>query len=446
MMTLTSVSSARSFQPTAATRPQAASPATAAPSDCVTLGQTEQPPAQQPPANPPAPQNPPAPELKDWTVLVYSVSDNNLYSYMQTDLDEAERIGSTPEMNLVAETSHQPQGGNVVRLKLEKDDSEGLKSPVVQDLGPSYDMANSDALANSIAWAMKEYPAKHFMVICSDHGAGWQGALNSESHDSWMNATDLEAGFKKANELTGKKIDIIGFDACLMANMETAHQLKDCADFMVGSEETEGGAGWQYDEVLGKNGTNQNSRVLSGQMLNYAVSALRERGGLEPADMAKGVVQMAQDHQRDLGTMAAYDLSKIGAVSSAVDNFAGVVLDSNLGAKDFRPVALMTQKFYEFSDLGHFVELSGKRFGGKIAEAAAGVKEAMSEAVIAEQHSSRYPNAKGINIELNKQAEATDREVPKMDAEQQERVTFDKYSNTKWAQETRWDEMLRKIR
>lgn len=449
-MMLSSVPSARAFQPTAARASlAAASDLNSGPADLVSLGQQSpvqpQPPTTQP-QQPPAPPNQPAePQLKDWTVLVYSVSDNNLYSYMQEDLNEAERIGTTNEMNLVAETSHQPKGGNVVRLKMQKDDSPELTSPVVQDLGPGYDMANSDALANSIAWAMKEYPAKHFMVICSDHGSGWQGALNSESHDSWMNANDLEAAFNKANDLTGKKIDIIGFDACLMANMETAHQLKNCANFMVGSEETEGGAGWQYDEVLGKVKTNDNSRILSGQMLNYAAQALRSRGSMEPSEMAKGIVSMAQDHQRDLGTMSAIDLSKVSNVTAAVDNFAGVVLESKLGAKDFKTVVRDTQKFYEFADLGHFVELSGKKFGGKIAEAANGVKAAMGEAVIAEQHSNRYPNAKGLNIELDKQY-GLDRDVPRMDKDEQDRVSFDKYSNTKWAKETRWDEMVRKIR
>ena len=162
----------------------------------------QQPPAEQPPAQQPVPpQQPPAPpqpELKDWTVLIYSVSDNNLYTYMQSDLDEAERVGSTNEMTVLAETSHQPRGGNVVRVKLETDSTPGLKSPVLQDLGKTHDMAKSENLANSIAWAMKEYPSKHFFLVCSDHGAGWKGAHHSESTDSWMNATDLEAGLKSA--------------------------------------------------------------------------------------------------------------------------------------------------------------------------------------------------------------------------------------------------------
>ncbi|MBN9414960.1 hypothetical protein ABS71_19415 [bacterium SCN 62-11] len=410
----------------------------------------EQPPVQpQPPAQQPAP--PQQPELKDWTVLVYSVSDNNLYRYMQSDLDEAERIGSTNEMTLLAETSHQPKGGNVVRMKLEADNTPGLKSPVLQDLGRTHDMAKPENLASSIAWAMKEYPSKHFFLICSDHGAGWKGAHHAESTDSWMNATDLEAALKSAQEQTGRKIDVLGFDECLMASTEIGHQLKDYANYLVASEEVEGGAGWQYDEALpGGKQTNSNSRILSPKVLDYAAAALRARDPLTPADMAKGIVKMAEGHQRDLGTMSAVDLTKMGAVSAALDNFAGKVMDANITPAQFAPVAQAAQKFYDFADAGHLVKLAGDKFGGEIADAAAQVKAALGEAVIAEQHSQKYPNATGLNIEYRKQAAdpnlTDDSQIPNMSPEDQSRMKMNGYYTTKFAQETRWDEMLRKVR
>ena len=460
-MTLSSVSQNRpnlaaagsNFAAPRAAAPQTAAAAPQAAGDAVTLGQS-QPPAEQPPTQQPVqgqPQ-PPAQQLpmKDWTVLVYSVSDNNLYSYMQKDLDEAERIGSTDQMNLLAETSHQPKGGNVVRMKLETDNTPGLKSPVLQDLGRTHDMAKSDNMADSIAWAMKNYPSKHTMVIVSDHGGGWQGANHSESTDSWMNTADLEAGFKKAQELTGKKVDVIGFDECLMASTEVAHQLQDCASYLVGSEEVEGGAGWQYDEAFPKDKeTNGNSRVLTGKMLNYAAASMAARDGLSPLDMAKGIVRMAEGHQRDLGTMSAIDTSKMPAVTAAVDQFAGAVIDANVSKADFGKVASQTQKFYQFADMGHMVELAGKQFGGDIAKAAEAVKAAMSEAVVAEQHSSKYPNAKGLNIEINKQysvAENNGENIPNISRENKDRMSFAPYGSLKFAQDTRWDEMLKKVR
>jgi hypothetical protein len=306
-------------------------------------------------------------------------------------------------------------------------------------------MAKASNMAKSIAWAMEKYPSKHFFLIASDHGSGWQGAHHSESTNSWMNARDLESALKEAKEMTGRKIDVLGFDQCLMASTEIAHQLKDYADILVASEEVEGGAGWQYDTVLGENKSNPNSRILSTKVLNYASAALRARDPLTPTDMAKAVVKMAEGNQRDLGTMSAIDLKKMPELSAAIDNFAGKVLESNLGPNDFRPVAAATQKFYDFADMGHFVSLAGKRFGGAIGEAADQVKAALTDAVIAEQHSSKYPNATGLNIEIDRQR-GESRPVPNLPAEDQNRLTMDPYRVTKWAQETRWDEMLNKVR
>ena len=186
--------------------------------------------------------------------------------------------------------------------------------------------------------------------------------------------------------------------------------------------------------------------MLNPQRLNYAATALRARDTITPESMAKGIVQMSEGHQRDLGVMSAINLNKMGAVGAAVDNFAGAVLESNLGKADFAPVAQQTQKFYRFGDLGHFTQLAGQKFGGKIAEAAEQVKAAMGEAVVAEQHSTKYPNAKGLNIELNRQAGFVQNDIPNMSQESRDRINTTPYKDQKWSQETRWDEMLRKVR
>ncbi|MBQ4074938.1 MAG: hypothetical protein IJD39_07045, partial [Clostridia bacterium] len=48
-----------------------------------------------------------------------------------------------------------------------------------------------------------------------------------------------------------RKLDLIGFDACLMGSVETAWQLSDYAELMIASEETEPGGGWDYSFLGG---------------------------------------------------------------------------------------------------------------------------------------------------------------------------------------------------
>ena len=44
----------------------------------------------------------------------------------------------------------------------------------------------------------------------------------------------------------GCDFDMAGFDACLMATLETAMVLEPYADYMIASEEVEPGNGWYY--------------------------------------------------------------------------------------------------------------------------------------------------------------------------------------------------------
>ena len=48
------------------------------------------------------------------------------------------------------------------------------------------------------------------------------------------------------------KFDLIGFDACLMQDIEIARAFEPYADYYLGSEETEGGFGWYYTSAFGK--------------------------------------------------------------------------------------------------------------------------------------------------------------------------------------------------
>ncbi|HEX8632695.1 MAG TPA: clostripain-related cysteine peptidase [Pyrinomonadaceae bacterium] len=52
------------------------------------------------------------------------------------------------------------------------------------------------------------------------------------------------------SSIGNQRLDIIGFDACLMAMVENGFAMRRVADVMVGSEELEPGDGWQYDDWL----------------------------------------------------------------------------------------------------------------------------------------------------------------------------------------------------
>ena len=58
------------------------------------------------------------------------------------------------------------------------------------------------------------------------------------------------AGLDAALRAGGVEFDFIGFDACLMATVETALAMAPYADYLIASEETEPGVGWYYTDWL----------------------------------------------------------------------------------------------------------------------------------------------------------------------------------------------------
>ncbi|GMU53333.1 MAG: hypothetical protein AMXMBFR33_24790 [Candidatus Xenobia bacterium] len=374
-----------------------------------------EPPAPEPPPTPePPPEPPPAPVTKKWTVMVYSASDCNLYRFMQSDLDEAERVGSTETMHVIAQTDHGPRNGTAQRIELVPDQTPGLKAPVKQDLG-SYNMAAPEALADFVKWGMKEYPAENYMLIISDHGDGWKGAAQDWSHNGWMSTPDIEAGLKMAREETGKKIDVLGFDACLMASAEVAYQLKDEINYLVASQEVEGGAGWEYNRVLSEGTLKSLDQKLSATRFN-----------MDPKQVATHVVICAQGNQDDLPTMSAIETAKMPAVKRALDNFADAMATSQVSKDTFTTAAENTQGFYDYKDLSDFanqVKTGVQAQDCYLAGAADRLMAAVSNAVVAEQHSDNYPGAKGMSIELHNTSSSD-------------------YANLKLSQDTQWDEAV----
>ncbi|MBO7354614.1 MAG: peptidase C11, partial [Lachnospiraceae bacterium] len=110
-------------------------------------------------------------------------------------------------------------------------------------------MTDPTTLTEFIKYANKSYPADRNILIFWDHGGGsLSGYGYDETHKSSgsMNLAGINTALKNA----GIKYDFIGFDACLMATVETDLMLANYADYVIASEETEPGVGWYYTNWL----------------------------------------------------------------------------------------------------------------------------------------------------------------------------------------------------
>ncbi|MEW6279137.1 MAG: clostripain-related cysteine peptidase, partial [Candidatus Eremiobacterota bacterium] len=294
-------------------------------------------------------------------MLVWSSSENDLYPYQVADLDEAERVGCSDTFQMVAQIDHGPCAQ---RLELKPDPLPGLRSPVKAEL-PATSMSCPRALADFIQWGMRNYPAEHYWLVVSDHGEGWKGACQDDGQDGWMTLPQLEEGLRLAREATGRKLDLLSFDACYMGSLEVAHQLRNEAGLMVGSEEAIGYFGLPYDRVLAD--MDRTPRELAARLVSFATESYE----------APGVP--------DMPTTAAIDLSKVEAVTRAVRRMGEAVRRSPL---DLSGVSRDTQTFWQFKDVHDLAHQIERRADSDPAlrEACQEVKQAVHEAVFAEQH------------------------------------------------------------
>ncbi len=140
--------------------------------------------------------------------------------------------------------------------RVRKDSSPDIKSEVIARPG-ELNMGDPKVLSTFLSEAVKTFPAQHYGLILWDHGGGWAAhAMDHNAPCAWgghdkLALPKLRQAIQEGLERGAlKKLDLIGFDMCLMAQLETAFELSGLAEVMVASEAVEPGDGWPYDRIL----------------------------------------------------------------------------------------------------------------------------------------------------------------------------------------------------
>src|SRR3954447_9072550 len=197
----------------------------------------------------------------DWTVLVYLDGDNNLEEDAIGDYAEMASVGSNARLNIVVQfdritsdedwddTSNGDWPG-VKRFRVERG-KKPTKSNQLADLG-ELNMGDPRTLVDFASWGIKSYPAKHYALIFWDHGASWPGVANDDSSDSdLITLPELAGALANVQKNTGvQKLDLIGFDACLMGQIDVLQAIAPFGQVAIGSADLEPGEGWAWNAWL----------------------------------------------------------------------------------------------------------------------------------------------------------------------------------------------------
>ena len=108
------------------------------------------------------------------------------------------------------------------------------------------DLADPALLAGFLELGYSRYPARQYGLIFWDHGGGAVigcGYDEITEHSLRLPQLELALASSRAAETP---LEFIGFDACVMANLETACICSRYANYLIASEELVPGSGWDY--------------------------------------------------------------------------------------------------------------------------------------------------------------------------------------------------------
>ena len=190
-------------------------------------------------------------------------------------------------------------------------DSEGL---TLVDEQPSASMGESGTLEDFLRFARENYPADRTAVVFWNHGGGSvAGAAFDEvyGYDA-LTLSEMYAAFSAVWEpdTEDQPLELVGFDTCLMATVDTAYTFCDLSRYLVASEETEPANGWYYSRWL---------------------QALADDPSMDGAALGRVICDAYYEGCEDVGTeenatLSVTDLSRLAPLLDAYEAFGAQAL------------------------------------------------------------------------------------------------------------------------
>jgi len=293
----------------------------------------------------------------EWTIMIYLDGDNNLDEYAFSDINEMEAADlrgygikvialmdgaagyytgtSAFENTRLYEVLYDSAGDStatgIVSRRLGSTEL-GLTDTGSEELN----MGTPATASNFIDFCTDKYTADNYAFVFWNHGSGWRSTVpqikksirdftaldpsriisdNSIPHKPSvsttsgykavcedMNPSDILYTQEVGTAVSGKGLDVIGFDLCYGGMMEIAYEIRNHASIMIGSEETEPLDGWEYDDIL----NTFKATTRTAEDLYTAVIDAYETRYTATAGM----------------TLSAIDLTEINDLMSALNTFS----------------------------------------------------------------------------------------------------------------------------
>ncbi len=318
------------------------------------------------------------------TIMVYMVGSDleSNYGMATKDLNEMLYATISENVNIVVETGGAKKwNNNVISNQTNQRYLIGPNGMVTLDKNVGLkSMSDPRTLSDFIKYASKNYPANRNILILWDHGAGSVSgfAMDQYAPRDTMTIDEISSALKSANV----KFDIIGYDACLMANLETAVAMEPYADYLLASEDLEPGNGWFYTNWI---------------------TELSKNTSMESVDIGKLIIddfisESTKASRRDKLTLSIVDLAELkGTMPKSLTVFSKN-LSSLVQEQNYQVISNARSSSREFAQSQRLDQVDLVDFANKI-----GTPESIQlanaiKSAVKYNRTSNITNANGLSI------------------------------------------------
>ena len=296
--------------------------------------------------------------LDDYTIMIYmcgsdleSASDGGLAT---DNITEILSVKNMPDnVNIIIETGGAKKWKSTYGISanyLQRWHVENNK--LVKDAQlTKASMGLSSTFQSFMEWGLTEYPANQTGVVFWNHGGAMDGCCYDENfNDDPLTNSEVHTALKNAFKNVGRteKLSWVGYDACLMAVADVADLNSDYFEYMVASQESEPGEGWDYDNWI--DDIYSNSKIETPKLLK---------------EISDTFVAKCADCYNSYGgqyrgfndaTMSVLDLSKMQSFRVAWENMAANlsnIITNSSSWSTFKTLVKKCQQFGYDEDYGY---------------------------------------------------------------------------------------------
>lgn len=315
------------------------------------------------------------------------IGDGKMKSAIDFDLHEMQKIGSNENMNVLAYVTPRDSvvsGSHALVIQ---------KGQIFQDgeiMNKNGDQAQT--IIDACAWVHEKFPSDNFVIIFCNHSL----ELAYFTAQDWPHALS-----SLVNMRNNKLIDIVAFNAPLMANIEVAYAMQPYVRYLVASE-----------GILPSKGYPYNAALNYAAKWNYAFSSYKM-----VLDMVNEYETMYQERASGY-TFSAIDLTKVWDLRQAMNALVAslILLLDSPGKVAIHQIIQASGNVEEcarsgeinYIDLGHFLNnlqanlARAKRIDTliikQVTKKIVAAKRALSRCIVDCVYGADFPDSTGLAI------------------------------------------------